>query len=49
MSNQENSYAYESGDDAESEKDDVQQPIKRRGCGLSWYVIAMHPTLPHRG
>lgn len=46
MSNQENSYAYESGDDAESEKDDVQQPIKRRGCGLSWYVIAMHPTLP---
>jgi hypothetical protein len=45
MSNNGNSHAYESGDDDEIEKDDVQLPIKRRGCGLSWRVIAVHPTL----
>ena len=45
MLNEENSYAYESGDDDESEEDDVELPRKKRGCGLSWKVIAFNPTL----
>jgi hypothetical protein len=46
MLNNGNSHAYESGDDDESEKDEVELPRKKRGRGLSWRVIAVHPTLP---
>ena len=48
MSNEENSYAYESGDDDESEEDDVELPRKKRCCGLSWEVIAFHQRFIQR-
>ena len=45
MSNAENSFAYESGDDAENVDDVEQIPRKTRGCGIIYQVIAVHQTL----
>lgn len=45
MSNAANSFAYESGDDAESAVEIEPPPRKTRGCGLIWELVAVHPTL----